>query len=39
MTADEIGWLDAYHARLPAALDRLLDKSEREWLDAAARPL
>jgi Xaa-Pro aminopeptidase len=39
MTADEIGWLDAYHARLPAALGRLLDENEREWLAEASRPI
>ena len=39
MTADEIAWLDAYHATLPAKLGRLLDAGEREWLAAATRPL
>ena len=39
MTAEEIAWLDAYHARLPGALDRLLDDDERRWLAAAAKPL
>jgi Xaa-Pro aminopeptidase len=39
MTAEEIGWLDAYHAGLLAALGRLLDEHEREWLAAATRPI
>ena len=39
MTADEIAWLDAYHAGLPAKLGRLLDDTERAWLAAACRPL
>ena len=39
MTTEEIGWLDAYHARLPAALGRLLDEDERAWLAAATRPV
>ena len=39
MTADEIAWLDGYHASLPGKLDRLLDDDERAWLAAACRPL
>jgi Xaa-Pro aminopeptidase len=39
MTPAEIAWLDAYHARLSPALDRLLDASERDWLDAATAPI
>ncbi|MCR4283090.1 MAG: aminopeptidase P family protein, partial [Bauldia sp.] len=39
LSADEIRWLDAYHAALPAALDRLLDEDERRWLADAIRPL
>jgi Xaa-Pro aminopeptidase len=39
MTADEIRWLDAYHASLPAALGYLLDEGERRWLEAATRPV
>ena len=32
MTGDEIAWLDAYHAGLPAKLGHLLDDGERAWL-------
>jgi Xaa-Pro aminopeptidase len=35
----EIGWLDAYHAGLPAKLGHLLDGSEKAWLQEATRPL
>jgi Xaa-Pro aminopeptidase len=36
---EEIGWVDAYHGRVAAALGRLLDQDERAWLDAATAPL
>ncbi len=39
MTRDEIAWLDAYHASLPAKLGHLLGDEERRWLAAATRPL
>jgi Xaa-Pro aminopeptidase len=39
LTTEEIAWLDAYHARLSPALDRLLDEDQRSWLEAATRPL
>ncbi len=39
MTADEIAWLDAYHASLPGRLGHLLDADERAWLSEACRPL
>jgi len=39
MTADEIAWLDAYHARVRDALRPLVDAGTRAWLDAATRPL
>ncbi len=39
MSTDEIAWLDAYHASLPAKLGHLLDDAERTWLAAACRPL
>src|SRR5215510_3876644 len=32
MTGDEIDWLDAYHARVAAALDPLMDAESRPWL-------
>jgi Xaa-Pro aminopeptidase len=35
----EIAWLDAYHARLAPALDRLLADDDRRWLAQAAAPL
>ncbi len=39
MTAEEIAWLDAYHAGLPEKLNHLLDADERTWLAEACRPL
>ena len=39
MTASEIGWLDAYHARVAKVLSPLLDDATRTWLAAATTPL
>ena len=39
MSADEIAWLDAYHARVVATLGPLVDAATRPWLEAATRPL
>jgi Xaa-Pro aminopeptidase len=39
MTADEIAWLDAYHARVARELMRLVAPDTRRWLEAATRPL
>ena len=39
MTATEIAWLDAYHARVADVLPPLLDSAEREWLAAATKPI
>jgi Xaa-Pro aminopeptidase len=39
MTAEEIAWLDAYHARVAATLSPLVAADTREWLDSATRPL
>jgi Xaa-Pro aminopeptidase len=39
MTADEIAWLDAYHARVRDALALVVDAPTREWLIAATAPL
>ncbi len=39
LTADEVAWVDAYHARLAPALNHLLDDDERQWLAAATLPL
>jgi len=39
LTADEIAWLDAYHARVRAALADRLDDEDRAWLEAATAPL
>jgi Xaa-Pro aminopeptidase len=39
MTAEEVAWLDAYHARLAPALGRLLDPAELDWLKAATAAL
>ena len=40
LTADEIAWLDAYHARVAAGARRRWSTPRRgAWLDAATRPL
>ncbi len=39
LTADEIAWLDAYHARVAATLIPDLDAETRRWLAAATAPL
>ena len=39
MTIEEIGWLDAYHARVRDKLSPLLDPQTRDWLDEATCPL
>jgi Xaa-Pro aminopeptidase len=39
LTAEETAWLDAYHARVRAALTSLLDAETASWLAAATRPL
>jgi Xaa-Pro aminopeptidase len=39
MTADEIAWLDDYHARVAAMIAPLVDAETCRWLEAATRPL
>jgi len=39
LDANEIGWLDAYHARVRDALSPALDGADAGWLEAATRPL
>ncbi|MBO0712651.1 MAG: M24 family metallopeptidase, partial [Acetobacteraceae bacterium] len=39
MTADEIAWLDTYHARVAAELSRLVDADTAAWLARATAPL
>jgi len=39
MTADEIAWLDAYHARVARELMPHVAADTRGWLEAATRPL
>ena len=39
MTADEIVWLDAYHARVRAVLTPLLDAATADWLEGATAPI
>ena len=39
MTAEEIAWLDDYHARVARTLGPLVDGETRTWLDGATRPL
>ena len=35
----EAAWLDAYHARVRAALEPLVDDGTRAWLVQATRPI
>ncbi len=39
LTEEEIGWLDAYHARVREKLAPHLKEPERRWLEAATAPL
>lgn len=39
LTREELVWLDAYHARVEAALSPHLDEADREWLEKACAPL
>jgi Xaa-Pro aminopeptidase len=39
LDADETAWLNAYHARVRAALAALVDAPTRAWLEAATEPL
>jgi Xaa-Pro aminopeptidase len=39
MTAEELAWLDAYHARVRARLAPELAGADRAWLEAATAPL
>ncbi len=39
MSAEEITWLDAYHARVRDVLADLVDAPTREWLNAATAPM
>ena len=39
LTAPEIAWLDAYHARVRKTLEKHLAPDERKWLAAATKPV
>ncbi len=39
LTAEEIAWLDAYHARVNAEIGPRLDPAARAWLAAACAPM
>ncbi|HEY8380690.1 MAG TPA: aminopeptidase P family protein [Microvirga sp.] len=39
MNADEVAWLDGYHAKVRELLAPDLDAETRAWLEAATRPL
>jgi len=39
LTAEEVSWLEIYHARVAGALSTLVDAPTRIWLEAATRPL
>lgn len=39
LTADEMAWLDAYHARVRETVGPALDPATKTWLDAATRPI
>jgi len=39
MTADELSWLDAYHARVVKEVGDFLEGEELEWLQQACAPI
>jgi Xaa-Pro aminopeptidase len=39
LDADEVAWLDTYHARVAKTLAPLVDEATRAWLTAATQPL
>lgn len=39
LTAEEIGWLDGYHARVRQAVSPLVPEDVRAWLSHATRPV
>jgi Xaa-Pro aminopeptidase len=39
MSAEELDWLDRYHARVAETLAPMLDAETRGWLEAATRPI
>jgi Xaa-Pro aminopeptidase len=39
MSAEEVAWLDAYHARVARTLLPMCDAATARWLEAATRPL
>ncbi|MBV0891692.1 aminopeptidase P family protein [Paracoccus sp. Z118] len=39
LSGDEIGWLDAYHARIREAVAPLVEGPDRDWLIRVTRPL
>jgi Xaa-Pro aminopeptidase len=39
LDADEVAWLDAYHARVKAELTPLVDQDTAAWLADATQPL
>ena len=39
LTAEELNWLDAYHARVREVLSPIVDADTRQWLIAASAPL
>ena len=39
LSADDIAWIDGYHARVRETLSPLVDEATRVWLAAATRPL
>ena len=39
LTAEEISWIEIYHAKVAAALYPLVDADTKAWLEVATRPL
>ena len=39
LTADEIDWINAYHARVSAEIGRQLEGDAKAWIEAATTPL
>ena len=39
LAADELAWLDAYHARVREVIGPELGPADRAWLEAATAPI
>jgi Xaa-Pro aminopeptidase len=39
LAADEVAWLNAYHARVRTVITPLVDAETAKWLEGATRPI